>query len=115
MKNILLATTILAMSAVSAMAFDLGGGLTAGGEVNAEYNVTQSGDIALTATPELVYVVGDMDFTVGTDIDLTNIDFVGLDLNATYYVGSNVELYAEISTNADLDFGDLIVGATLSF
>lgn len=115
MKKILLATTILAMTAVSAMAADLGNGFSAGADINAEYNVTAGGDVALTATPALGYTTGAFDFTVGTDVDLADIEFVGLDFGATYAVNKNFELYAETSTDSDLEFGDLIVGGTLSF
>jgi hypothetical protein len=115
MKKILLATTILAMTAVSAMAVDLGNGFSAGADFNAEYNVTAGGDVALTATPEFGYAKGDFEFTVGTDFDLADIEFVGLDFGATYAVNKNFELYAEASTDSNLKFGDLIVGGTLSF
>jgi predicted porin len=115
MKKILLATTILAMTAVSAMAADLGNGFSAGADINAEYNVTAGGAVALTATPEFGYTTGAFDFTVGTDVDLADIEFVGLDFGATYEVNKNFELYAETSTDSDLKFGDLIVGGTLSF
>ena len=115
MKKILLATTILATTAVSVMAADLGNGFSAGADINAEYNVTAGGDVALTATPAMGYTTGAFDFTVGTDIDLADIEFVGLDFGATYTVNKNFELYAETSTDSDLKFGDLIVGGTLSF
>lgn len=115
MKKILLASTILVMTAASAMAFDLGYGFSAGADINAEYNVTVGGAVALTATPELAYGVGDFGFTVGTDIDLTDVDFVGFDIGATYQIGKNLELYGDVSTDEDLKFGDLIIGATLSF
>jgi opacity protein-like surface antigen len=115
MKKILLATTILAMTAVSAMAADLGNGFSLGADINAEYNVTAGGDVALTGTPMLGYTTGAFEFTVGTDIDLADIEFVGLDFEATYDVNENFELYAETSTDSNLKFGDLVVGGTLSF
>lgn len=115
MKKILIATAVLAMTATSVMAADLGNGFSAGAEINAEYNVTAGGDVALTATPELGYTVGNFGLSVSTDIDLADIEFVGLDVGATYAVNTNFELYAETSTDANLKFGDLVVGATLSF
>lgn len=115
MKKILLATTVLAFTAVSASAADLGNGFSVGADINAEYNVTAGGDVALTGTPMLGYTTGDFEFTVGTDIDLTDIEFVGLDVEATYAVNPNFELYAETSTDSDLKFGDLVVGGTYSF
>ena len=115
MKKILLATTILTMATVSAMAADLGNGFSAGADINAEYNVTAGGDVALTATPDLGYTTGAFEFEMATDFDLADIEFVGLDFGATYAVNKNFELYAETSTDSDLKFGDLIVGGTLSF
>ena len=115
MKKILLATTILAMTAVSASAADLGNGFSLGADINAEYNVTAGGDVALTATPALGYTTGAFEFEMATDFDLADIEFVGLDFGATYAVNKNFELYAETSTDSDLKFGDLIVGGTLSF
>lgn len=115
MKKILLATTILAMTAVSAMAVDLGNGFSAGADINAEYNVTAGGDVALTATPALGYNTGAFEFEMATDVDMADIEFVGLDFGVTYDVNKNFELYAETSTDSDLVFGDLIVGGTLSF
>ena len=115
MKKILLATTVLALTAVSAMAADLGNGFSAGAEFNAEYNVTAGGDVALTATPSLGYTTGAFEFGVSTDIDLADVEFVGLDFEASYDVNKNLYLYTEVSTDADLKFGDLVVGATVSF
>jgi opacity protein-like surface antigen len=115
MKKILLATTILAMTAVSASAADLGNGFSLGADINAEYNVTAGGDVALTGTPMLGYTTGAFEFTVGTDINLADVEFVGLDFDVTYDVNANFELYAEVSTDSDFKFGDLIVGGTLSF
>jgi hypothetical protein len=115
MKKILLATTILVMTAASAMAVDLGNGFSAGADFNAEYNVTAGGDVALTATPALGYTTGAFDFEMSTDFDMADIEFVGLDFGVTYDVNKNFELYAETSTDSDLVFGDLIIGGTLSF
>ncbi len=115
MKKILLATTILAMTAVSAMAADLGNGFAVNTDINAEYNLTVGGDVALTATPALGYTTGAFEFEMATDFDLADIEFVGLDFGATYAVNKNFELYAESSTDSDFVFGDLIVGGTLSF
>ena len=59
-------------------------------------------------------------FTVATDIDMLTLDegdiFQGLDFTVDYLVPStNVSLYTEVSTDADLEFGDVTVGATVSF
>lgn len=116
MKTFLLtATAVLALTAGVAQAADLGHGFALSTEINAEYNVTAGGDVALTATPELAYTIGSVDLTVATDIDLADINFVGLDLEAKYVVNDNWDLYADVSTDADLNFGDVVIGATVKF
>jgi hypothetical protein len=115
MKKILLATTILAMTAVSAMAADLGYGFSVGADINAEYNLTAGGDIALTATPALYYSLASVDLTIGTDIDLADVYFVGLDLEASYDLNDSFNLYANVSTDENFNFGDVVIGATVSF
>lgn len=115
MKKILLATTILAMTTVSAMAADLGYGFSAGADINAEYNVTAGGNVALTATPTLGYTLASIDLTISTDIDMSDVYFVGLDLEASYDLNKNLNLYANVSTDENFKFGDLIIGATVSF
>ena len=58
--------------------------------------------------------------TMSTDIDMLTLDegdiFQGLDFTADYTVPStNISLYTEVSTDSDLEFGDVTVGATVSF
>ena len=58
--------------------------------------------------------------SVATDIDMLTLDegdiFQGLDFTADYTVPStNISLYTEVSTDSDLEFGDVTVGATVSF
>ena len=58
--------------------------------------------------------------TMSTDIDMLTLDegdiFQGLDFTADYTVPStNISLYTEVSTDTDLEFGDVTVGATVSF
>ena len=58
--------------------------------------------------------------SVATDIDMLELDegdiFQGLDFTADYTVPStNINLYTEVSTDADLEFGDVTVGAKVSF
>ncbi len=115
MKMILLATTVLAMTAISAMAFDLGYGFSAGADINAEYNLTAGGNIALTATPALYYSLASVDLTISTDINMTDVYFVGLDLEASYDLNDSFDLYANVSTDENFNFGDLVIGATVSF
>jgi len=58
--------------------------------------------------------------SVATDIDMLTLDegdiFQGLDFTADYEVSNtNINLYTEVSTDADLEFGDVTVGAKFSF
>ena len=58
--------------------------------------------------------------SVATDIDMLELDegdiFQGLDFTADYTVPStNISLYTEVSTDSDLEFGDVTVGAMVSF
>jgi len=42
--------------------------------------------------------------------------FQGLDFTVDYTVPStNISLYTEVSTDSDLEFGDVTIGATVSF
>jgi len=115
MKNLIIATAILAATSTTALAADLGNGFSLGAELNAEYNVTADTEVEFTATPEFGYAIANFEITVETDIDLRDVDFVGFDIEATYQVTPAVELYTNVSTNDDLDFGDVYVGATFSF
>ena len=59
-------------------------------------------------------------FTVATDIDMLELEdgdiFQGLDFTVDYTVPStNISLYTEVSTDSDLEFGDVTIGATVSF
>ena len=59
-------------------------------------------------------------FTMATDIDMLELEdgdiFQGLDFTVDYTVPStNISLYTEVSTDSDLEFGDVTIGATVSF
>ena len=59
-------------------------------------------------------------FTMATDIDMLELEdgdiFQGLDFTVDYTIPStNISLYTEVSTDSDLEFGDVTVGATVSF
>jgi len=58
--------------------------------------------------------------SVATDIDMLELDegdiFQGLDFTAKYEIPSTyINLYTEVSTDSDLEFGDVTVGAMVSF
>ena len=59
-------------------------------------------------------------FTMATDIDMLELEdgdiFQGLDFTVDYTVpNTNISLYTEVSTDSDLEFGDVTIGATVSF
>ena len=58
--------------------------------------------------------------TMSTDIDMLTLhegdSFQGFDFTADYTLpNTNISLYAGVTTDTDLEFGDLTVGATVSF
>ena len=71
-------------------------------------------------TPSAGLTAMGLGFTMATDIDMLTLDeediFQGLDFTVDYTVPStNINLYTEVSTGSDLEFGDVTVGATVSF
>ena len=71
-------------------------------------------------TPSAGITAMGIGLSVATDIDMLELDegdiFQGLDFTADYTVPStNISLYTEVSTDSDLEFGDVTVGATVSF
>ena len=71
-------------------------------------------------TPSAGLTAMGLGFTMATDIDMLTLDedniFQGLDFTVDYTVPStNISLYTEVSTDSDLEFGDVTVGATVSF
>jgi len=115
MKNVLIAAAVLGLTATVAQAAELGYGFSVATEVTAEYNVTQETDITLVATPTLAYNLDKFEFTVATDVDLTEVDFQGLDLELAYAAADNISLYVQSSTDEHFHGGDVIVGATIKF
>jgi len=71
-------------------------------------------------TPSAGLTAMGIGLSVATDIDMLELDegdiFQGLDFTADYTLPStNISLYTEVSTDSDLEFGDVTVGATVSF
>jgi hypothetical protein len=121
MKNILLATAVFFGAASAASAFEIGNtGLNVGGEVESTYNFGTE-DFGVLFTPEASFEYSGLALSVTTDFDLLNIDedlaenFDGLDFEAIYGLNDFVEVFGEISTDEDFEFGDLVVGSRLSF
>ena len=71
-------------------------------------------------TPSAGLTAMGLGFTMATDIDMLELEdgeiFQGLDFTVDYTVPStNISLYTEVSTDSDLEFGDVTIGATVSF
>jgi len=71
-------------------------------------------------TPSAGLTAMGLGFTMATDIDMLELDegdiFQGLDFTMDYAVPStNISVYTEVSTDADLEFGDVTLGAKVSF
>ena len=113
---------IAALTATSASAKDFsvaGQTLSIGADSDINYT-TGIEEWEWELTPSAGMTALGIGFTVATDIDMLTLDegdiFQGLDFTVDYLVPStNVSLYTEVSTDADLEFGDVTVGATVSF
>ena len=71
-------------------------------------------------TPSAGLTAMGIGLSVATDIDMLELEegdiFQGLDFTAKYEIPSTfTTLYTEISTDSDLEFGDVTVGAMVSF
>jgi len=71
-------------------------------------------------TPSAGLTAMGIGLSVATDIDMLELGegdiFQGLDFTAKYEIPSTfTTLYTEISTDSDLEFGDVTVGAMVSF
>jgi len=128
MKTTTMAITIaaamgfLAIAASKAVSKDFsvaGQTLSIGAETDLNYT-TGVEDWVWELTPSAGVTALGIGLSVATDIDMLTLDegdiFQGLDFTADYIVPStNISLYTEVSTDSDLEFGDVTVGATVSF
>jgi len=128
MKTTTMAITIaaamgfLAIAASKAVSKDFsvaGQTLSIGAETDLNYT-TGVEDWVWELTPSAGITALGIGLSVATDIDMLTLDegdiFQGLDFTADYTVPStNISLYTEVSTDSDLEFGDVTVGATVSF
>ena len=121
MKTTAIAAVVaLAATSTSAMDFSVAGQtLSIGADSDINYT-TGIEEWEWELTPSAGMTALGIGFTVATDIDMLELDegdiFQGLDFTVDYTVPStNVSLYTEVSTDADLEFGDVTVGATFSF
>jgi len=112
--------TAMAASSVYAKDFSVAGQtLSLGADTDLNYT-TGSEDWEWEMTPSAGLSAMGIGLTMSTDIDMLTLDegdiFQGLDFTADYTVpNTNISLYTEVSTDADLEFGDVTVGATVSF
>lgn len=119
MKNLLVAVAATFALTGAASAFDLGYGLTAGGEIDTNYT-TGIGEWAVDFEPEVGLALYGVAITASTEIDIIKLNdgdlFQGLDFEATYDIGATgLTAYSEVSTDKDLEFGDFTVGTRLKF
>ena len=121
MKTTTLATVVaLAATSTSAMDFSVAGQtISIGADSDLNYT-TGIEEWEWKLTPSAGLTALGIGFTVATDIDVLELDngdiFQGLDFTMDYTVPStNVSVYTEVSTDSDLEFGDVTVGATVSF
>jgi len=112
----------LAIAATKAASMDFsvaGQKLSISAETDLNYT-TGVEDWVWELTPSAGITALGIGLSVATDIDMLELDegniFQGLDFTADYEVPStNINLYTEVSTDADLEFGDVTVGAKFSF
>ena len=111
---------ILAATSTSAMDFSVAGQtLSIGAETDLNYT-TGVEEWVWELTPSAGVTALGIGLSVATDIDMLTLDegdiFQGLDFTADYEISNtNINLYTEVSTDADLEFGDVTVGAKFSF
>jgi len=116
MKKLLL-PVVFATMATSATAMDLGYGLSVGAETELTYT-TGTELWTLDVTPSMGLSAYGASFTAETNIDVLELNngdiFTGVDWKAEY-VWNSITTYTKVSSNADFKFGDITVGAKLSF
>jgi len=112
--------TLMVATATNAKDFSVAGQtLSIGAETDLNYT-TGVEDWVWELTPSAGITALGIGLSVATDIDMLELDegdiFQGLDFTADYTVPStNINLYTEVSTDEDLEFGDVTVGAKVSF
>jgi hypothetical protein len=110
----------IAATKVSSMDFSVvGQTLSIGAETDLNYT-TGVEEWEWELTPSAGINALGIGLSVATDIDMLELEegniFQGLDFTADYEVPStNINLYTEVSTDADLEFGDVTVGAKFNF
>jgi len=110
----------IAATKVSSMDFSVAGQtLSIGADSDLNYT-TGVEEWEWELTPSAGITAMGIGLSVATDIDMLELDegeiFQGLDFTAKYKIPSTyINLYTEISTDSNLEFGDVTVGATVNF
>ena len=116
MKKLLLASAV-AVAATSASAMDLGYGLSVGAETELTYT-TGTEVWTMDLTPSVGLGALGASFTAETTIDVLDLNngdiFTGIDWKAEY-VWKGITTYTKVSSDADFEFGDVTMGAKLTF
>jgi len=116
MKTLVFASA-LAVAATSVSAVDLGNGLSMGAEIDTNY-VTGVDTWSLDATPYAAITQYGITLKAETTVDMLKINeddvFKGVDLSAEY-TWNNFTTYTKVSSDADFEFGNIIVGAKIKF
>ena len=119
-------TAAAMITATSAMAADLGGGLSIGAELDNKYNIDTE-KFTMTVTPEVGYSAWGAGFTLGADINLYNGDEFAfnedkmptLDFGAEYGIGLwglSSTAYAETGYDLEAEeMSDIEIGLKFAF
>jgi hypothetical protein len=127
MKHILLATALVATTATSAAAIDLGNGLALNTTVDLEYS-TDTELFTTLVTPKLSYspmeslaIWAESELTVynGTDLQINKDAFPGVTLGVDYSLPAMGTLapkaYLESTFDSDFNYDSTLIGISLSF
>lgn len=114
----------LIMAASAATAADLTvGGVTGSAGADFDFNYTTGADDwALEATPYVGTEFAGVAFGLATTFDVLDLNagsttdlFQGLDFTAGYRLNAAMDVYGEVSTDEDLNFGDVKMGVAFGF
>ena len=116
MKKLLLPVAFATM-ATSATAMDIGYGLSIGADTELTYT-TGTEVWTMDVTPSMGLGAYGASFTAETTIDVLDLNngdiFTGIDWKAEY-VWKGMTTYTKVSSDADFEFGDITMGAKISF
>jgi len=117
MKNLLIASAVLAMLATPSLALDLGKGFAFDNDIKASYLVDAQ-EFAASDKLELNYHVNtDTKVYLDSTLDLQDIKFNGANLGVEYVptAFNKVTLNAEAQFDENLHYNDVLVYAELKF